>query len=245
MTRRLFLRSVFAFALLWLLAPTARAADNELTESEKAEGYVLLFNGKDLEGWRPPGTLNYCKWIVEDGAIHTCLFGGTAKYVSPGHLYTLKEYENYVLQLDFKVPAAPKGTHSGVILRVGGTPRDAEAASLEVNIYGVSSKPGHYTTGSFRHDLRAPARELLKTDGGWNHMAVTVNKNLVTIELNGEKINELNTDEFDTVGKRPDGTAHRLTKLAVKDMPRTGAIGFRDDHGGPIWYKNVKLKPLP
>jgi hypothetical protein len=230
---------------MFLLVGPLRAADNELTPAEKADGYVLLFNGKDLDGFKPPGTLNYCKWIVEEGAIRTCLFGGWAKYVSPGHLYTTREFENYILKLDVKVPPAPKGTHSGVILRVGGTPRDEEAAGLEINIYGVSQKPGNYTTGAFRHDIRAPTKEMLNKDGDWNSFVITVNKNLINVELNGEKINELNLDEWDTAGKRPDGTAHKLTKVALKDLPRKDRIGFRDDHGSPVWFKNIKLKPLP
>src|SRR5262249_43828724 len=139
------LLSAAAFVVLVVLPTAARAADNELTAEEKAEGYVLLFNGKDLDGFRPPATLNYCKWIVEDGTIRTCLFGHWAKYVPPGHLYTARAYENYVLKLDCKVPAAPKGTHSGIILRVGGQPRDDEAAGLEINIYGPQPKPGAYS----------------------------------------------------------------------------------------------------
>lgn len=234
-----------AFVLLAIVAPGARAADNELTPEDKAEGYTLLFNGMDLDGFRPPGTLNYCKWIVEEGTIRTCLFGHWAKFVAPGHLYTAREYENYVLKVDCKVPAAPKNTHSGIILRVGGKPRDDEAAGLEINIYGPQSKPNSYSTGSFRHDIRSPTKEVLKTDGGWNSFVITVNKNRIAVELNGEKINELDLDEWDTPGKRPDGTPHKLTKVALKDMPRQGAIGFRDDHGSPVWYKNVKLKPLP
>lgn len=231
--------------LVVLCSTPVRGADNELTAEEKAEGYVLLFNGKDLDGFGRPGTLHHNKWIVEDGAIRTCLFGGYAKYVPPGHLYTAKEYENYVLKLDFKVPAAPKGTHSGIILRVGGKPRDDEAAGLEINIYGSQPKPSFYSTGSFRHDIRLPAKEMLKKDGDWNAFVITVNKNKLAVELNGEKINELDLDEWDVAGKRPDGTAHKLTKMALKDLPRTGAIGFRDDHGSPVWYKNVKLKVLP
>lgn len=244
MTRR-FISPAAALAVLLASPLSVPAADNELTAAEKADGYILLFNGKDLEGFKAPGTLSYCKWIAEEGAIRTCLFGGLAKFVSPGHLYTAKEYESYVLKLDLKVPPAPKGTHSGIILRVGGTPRDDEAAGLEVNVYGVSQKPGFYTTGSFRHDIRAATKEMLNKDGDWNAMVITVNKALITVEINGEKINELNLDEWDTPGKRPDGTAQRLTKLALKDMPRKGAIGLRDDHGSPVWYKNLKLKPLP
>ncbi len=236
----------------WLLVlglaagPSAvQAADNELTAAEKADGFVLLFNGSDLDGFRPCSTLNYCKWIVEDGAIRTCLFGGRAKYVPPGHLYTAKEYENYVLKVDVRLPPAPKDTHSGIILRVGGTPPDAEAAGLEVDIYGAGRRLGPNCTGSFRHELRAPSKNAVKTDGEWNSLVIAVNKNLIQVELNGEKINQLDLDEWTTAGKRPDGTAQRLTKLALKDLPRSGRIGFRDDHGSPVWYKNIKLKPLP
>ncbi|MBL8800148.1 MAG: DUF1080 domain-containing protein [Planctomycetia bacterium] len=236
----------------WLLVvglaicPAAvQAADNELTAQEKADGYVLLFNGSDLDGFRPCSTLHYSKWIVEDGAIRTCLFGGRAKYVPPGHLYTAKDYGNYVLKVDVRLPPAPKETHSGIILRVGGTPPDAEAAGLEVDIYGAGRRLGLSCTGSFRHELRAPSKSAVKTDGDWNSFVITVNGNRIDVELNGEKINQLDLDEWTTAGKRPDGTVQRLTKLALKDMPRTGRIGFRDDHGSPIWYRNIKLKPLP
>ncbi|MGE3806848.1 MAG: DUF1080 domain-containing protein, partial [Gemmataceae bacterium] len=236
-----------ALKLTPAVAPnTGAEGDNQLSPAEKAEGYVLLFDGKNLDGFGPSyARLTHSKWIVEDGVIHTCLFGGLPKYVYPGHLYTSKEYKNYVLKFDLRVPAAPKGTHSGVILRVGGKPPDAEAAGLEVNIYGCSKKVGHYTTGSFRHDLQAPAKDALKTDGSWNHVVITVKGSLITVEINGDKVNEINLDDFATPGKRPDGSDHRLTKLAVKDMPQQGRIGFRDDHGNPVSYKNIKLKPLP
>ena len=232
-------------AFLILPVPALRAADNELTAEDKAEGYVLLFNGKDLDGFKSPGTLSYNKWIVEEGAFRTCLFGGKAKFVAPGHLYTAKEYENYVLKVDFRVPPVPKGTHSGIILRVGGKPRDDEAAGLEINIYGADQKPGPYCIGSFRHDLLSPSKNAAKTDGSWNTFVITVNGGKVAVELNGAKVNQIDLDEWDKPGQRPDGTAHKLTKLAPKDLPRKGAIGFRDDHGSPVWYQNIKLKPLP
>src|SRR4051794_19254377 len=96
-----------ALAALLALAPAARAADNELTPEEKAEGYVLLFDGRSLDRFRPIG-LGYGKWVGEDGVIRPCLFGQRAKFVPPGHLFTAREYTDYVLKLDFRVPPAPQ-----------------------------------------------------------------------------------------------------------------------------------------
>lgn len=237
----------------WLLAvvvagssfsPLA-AADNELTEPEKKDGWVLLFNGKDLNGFQSARNayVNHGKWIVEDGTINLCLFGGMARYVPPLHLLTEREFENYVLKFDFKTDAKPGNCHSGVILKIG-NPKDTETSTLEVAIYGAGQKPGHYCTGCFRHDLQAPRKNAMKAPGEWNTFEITVNRNLVKVDLNGETVNELDLKQWDKPGVRPDGTAHKMTKMALTEMPARSRIGFREDHGTPIWYRNIKLKPL-
>jgi hypothetical protein len=35
-----------------------------------------------------------------------------------------------------------------------------------------------------------------------------------------------------------------MTRMAPKDMPIRSVIGFREDHGTPVWFRNIKLKPL-
>lgn len=214
------------------------AEDNVLTPEEKKAGFVLLFNGQDFANFRP--SLNYGQWIVEEGAFQTCLFGQAAKYVPPPHLFTAEAYENYRLKVDFKLPPEPRDTHSGIILRVGGTPPNVEAKSLEVNIYGAGRKLGLNSTGSFRHELQAPSR---KGGGSWNHLEVIVNENRIAIEMNGETINEIDLRQWDRPGKRPDGSDHRLA-LALTELPKKDFIGFRTDHGSPIWFKNVKIQVL-
>ena len=39
-----------------------------------------------------------------------------------------------------------------------------------------------------------------------------------------------------------DGSKDKF-RTAYKDMPRRGHVGFQD-HGKPVWYRNVKVKPL-
>jgi hypothetical protein len=159
------------------------------------------------------------------------------------HLFTREEFENYVLTLDVRTSPDPRRGHSGVILRIG-RPENVEQTTLEVAIYGAAGRVGEYCTGAFRHHLRPPDKAAARPAGEWNRMVVTVDRNRIEVELNGEKVNRLNLEEWDTPGKRPDGTDHRLTRMALKDMPGRGPIGFREDHGEPVWFKNVKLKPL-
>lgn len=230
-----------AWVALLLLSPVCRGEDNVLTPEETKSGYALLFNGQDFGRFRP--SLNYGQWIVEEGAFRTCLFGQAAKYVTPPHLFTAESYENYQLKVDFRLPPEPRDTHSGIILRVGGTPPNVEAKSLEVNIYGAGRKLGLSSTGSFRHDLQAPSKNALKGGGAWNQFHISVRANRVTVELNGEPINELNLAQWDKPGKRPDGSDHRLP-MALTELPKRDVIGFRTDHGNPIWFKNAKIRVL-
>ena len=93
-------------ALLLLLTAGTLAADNELTPQERAAGWVLLFDGKTLDGWitnnREPS-----KVPVEDGAINPHGCGG---YM----LIHERQWSNFVLSLDFKIS---KGCNSGIFVR--------------------------------------------------------------------------------------------------------------------------------
>ncbi len=65
---------------------------------------------------------------------------------------------------------------------------------------------------------------------------------IITVAVNGEEVSSLNCDDYPEKGKRPDGSRHKFG-VAIKDLPRTGYLGFQD-HGQKCWYKNVKLLEL-
>jgi len=222
-------RALIGLCCLALVVSTTRAADNELTAEEKKEGYQLLFNGKDLKGWHRTSA-GYGGWRVEDGAI--CLDKGG------GMLYADGEYDNFVLKIDFKMS---KGCNSGVFLRVG-DPKNEVQTGLEVQVQDdAGKKPNRNSCGSI-YDLVAPTKDKVKPAGEWNTYVITCNKNRITVELNGEKITEINVDEWDKPEQRPDGTKHKYKK-AIKDFPRKGLIGMQD-HGQAVCYKNIKLMPI-
>src|SRR5438034_9827050 len=71
---------------------SAQGQNNALTRKESADGWMLLFDGKSLNGWEPHVGGD---WKVEDGAL---VCPGT----TPGWLGTSDSFSNYVLKLEFR-----------------------------------------------------------------------------------------------------------------------------------------------
>ncbi len=152
-----------------------------------------------------------------------------------------KPWSDFVLQLDFKI--SPH-CNSGVFVRTFPlTPREGKDVGyngIEVAV-DDTTEAGFHDTGAI-YDLVKPVKNAMKPVGQWNHMVVTCDKNLITVELNGEMVSRMDLDQWTTKNRRPDGSEHKFD-VAYKDHPRHGYIGLQD-HGGECWYKNIKLKPL-
>ncbi len=210
------------------LPSAASAGENELTAKEKAEGWRLLFNGKDLTGWK----CNNGKPVatpVEEGAIVPYKAGG---YV----VVNERQYGDFILSCDVKQSTA--NCNSGVFFRIGNL-KDPVQTGFEVQVY----KPG---TGM--HDFGAiydlvPAKKAdIHPAGEWNHMEITCRGPKITVRVNGELVSQIDCDEWTQPGKRLDGSKNKF-KMAVKDFPRVGYLGFQD-HGQKCWYRNVKILEL-
>jgi len=227
------MRTTLAIAILLLTGVNLSAADNELTPKEKADGWLLLFDGKSLDGWMTSSE-KPSKTPVEDGCINP--------HKSGGYMLVHKEmWENFVLSCEYKI--SPK-CNSGIFVRTYSLkPRpgkDVGFNGIEVAIddtYGT----GYHDPGAL-YDLVKPTRQTQKPAGHWNHIVITCDKNRILVELNGEVVTKADLDEFTKPNLRPDGTPHKFD-VAYKDHPRKGYIGLQD-HGSPCWYKNIKLKPL-
>ncbi len=227
------MRSACCCLMLLVFVSPVLAADNELTAQEKADGWLLLFDGKTLDGWMT-STGKPSKAPVEDGAINPHKCGG--------YMMVHKEpVENFVLACDFKLS---KRCNSGIFIRTYSlTPRpgkDVGFNGIEVAIDDTKGA-GYHDTGAI-YDLVKPKKNAMKPAGEWNHIVITCDKSVIEVELNGEKVTRMDQDEWPKPNVRPDGTPHKFD-VAFKDHPRKGYIGFQD-HGAPCWFKNIKLKPL-
>jgi len=207
--------------------------DNKLTAEEKADAWMLLFDGKTLEGWKT-SDLKPSRKPVENGCLNPYNCGG---YM----LVHEEQWKDFVLKFDFIVS---KGCNSGVFVRTYPlTPKpglDVGFNGIEMQI--MDSPAADYHSGGAIYDLVKPAKNAMKPAGEWNRAEITCYDNEIKVVLNGETVAEMDLDEWTEPYKRPDGTKHKFP-TAYKDHPRRGYIGLQD-HGSPCWFKNVKLLPL-
>jgi hypothetical protein len=223
------------FCLLNLtISVHAESALNSLTEKERQAGWQLLFDGRTTKGWMTIAGEHLPARHVQDGSLnpHPCDY--MLVYDSP--------LENYVLALDFKITPH---CNSGIFVRTmpltrrGG--KDVGYNGIEIAIDDTKTA-GYVDTGAF-YDLVKPKKNAMKPVGEWNHFVITSDRNRMSVVLNGERVSQIDLDEWREPNKRPDSTAHKFD-VAYKDHPRKGYIGLQD-HGSDCWFRNIKLKPLP
>lgn len=186
-----------------------------------------LFNSIDFAGWQLADGKAITKgWVVKDGAM--------VREAAGGDIWTKDRFGDFVLDLEFKTAG-----NSGVFIRTD-NPKDNVQTGIEIQVDVPMGKPGKHSVGAL-YDLVAPSKENAKKDD-WNKMTVTAKGSMLSVEINGEKVNEMDLDRWTTGGMNPDGTTNKF-KTALKDFKREGHIGLQD-HGAAVSYRNIRVKPL-
>lgn len=185
---------------------------------------VTLFDGKSLDQWMDASG-GATKWIIKDGVM--CGQKGS------GDIWTKARYGDFTLELEFKTTG-----NSGVFFRTD-NPKNNVQTGIEIQVENPGG-PDTHSVGAI-YDLVAPSKCTAKKDD-WNKYIITCRGPLITVECNGEKVNEMNLDKWTEAGKNPDGSGNKF-KTALKDFKREGHIGFQD-HGHGVCYRNVKITPL-
>ena len=148
------------------------------TQNSSDSGWISLFNGKDLTGWTIHGTE---KWYVENGEL-VCESGPEKKY---GYLSTNKNYDNFILDLKFKLEA---NGNSGVFIRSG--IEGVKISGWQVEVAPQAEKTAgiyeSYGRGWIIKPKPADTVALKPTD--WNHMKIRAVGDEVTTWLNGRQM---------------------------------------------------------
>jgi hypothetical protein len=213
---------------------------NKLTDEEKADGWKLLFDGTTAEGWR-----NFRKkeisdgWKVIDGAL-------TRVNKTAGDIVYEKPFENFILELDYKVP---EHANSGIMLRCSEDQRTAWATGIEFQLLDNTDPHGDSEKSGWAYALYHPADDpktgkpldATKPIGHWNHVKIVYNGPHVEHWMNGVKYCEfeIGSDEFN----------ERVKNCKFKSMPKfaknkAGLIALQGDHGN-VSFANIKIKELP
>jgi hypothetical protein len=193
--------------------------------AQSKDGFVPLFNGKDLDGWEvresKPGDKD--KWSVNDNLLIAKPGGGW--------IGTKKMYGDFVLKLDWKIF---DGGNSGVFLRVPDYKgKDSPSGhGMEIQILDNNSpqykgklKPYQYCAGLYH--FQGPSKEMFKGAGRWNAYEITCKGPVIQVVFNGEKVIDADATKDETLNKRP----------------RVGYIGLQN-HGTGVEFRNVMIKVL-
>ncbi len=180
-----------------------------------ADGWVPLFNGKDLEGWQQINGI--AKYEAQGGAIV-----GTSVPDSPNSfLCTKKQYSDFELEFEVKVD---KELNSGVQIRSESKP---DYQNGRVHGYQVEIAVGGFSGGIYDEARRgkflnaeAPTDEIkaLLKENEWNKYRVVCQGNRIQTWVNGVKVTDLKDDltRSGFIGLQVHGVGKRTEPLRVE-----------------------------
>jgi HEAT repeat protein len=214
-----------------------------LDEMPKEKGFISLFNGKDLTGWKgllaapndnplkrallKPQELAKAQtaadeqmrrdWIVENGLL---------AYV--GHSYnnlcTDRKYGDFEMYVDWMLDPAGPEADAGVYLR--GTP---QVQIWDISRTNVGAQVG---SGGLYNNQTHPSKPLKLADnklGEWNTLYIKMIGDRVTVQLNGERV--VDNVILENYWNR---------NLPVPDFEQIELQA----HGSKVYYRNIYVKEL-
>jgi hypothetical protein len=227
------------------------------TPAAEKDGFVPLFNGKDLTGWKIPEGDNG-HWKVMDGVID---YDAESEGKKEKSLFSEKEYSDYILRVDWRIKETPYiNPNVPYILPDGTHARDVNGKELKLSL--PDSDSGIYVRGSATHqvniwcwpigsgemygvrmdskrpiELRSavtPRTQADKPVGQWNTFEITVRGKTVTVALNGKTV---------------------IPGATIPDLPERGAVVLQH-HGSKrdgkwtsppalVQFRNISIKELP
>jgi hypothetical protein len=203
-------------------------------ESETPEGFVSIFDGETLSGWKHDKETS--NWTASGGILkHNGKAGPTT------HLWTEKSYKDFTMVLDWRWSGRGQMKMQPVILPDGTHKEKAEVEELDsgvlmrgemksqVNIWnwtvGSGEVYGYRMDKNMPAEVKAAVTPKLKADkplGEWNRMEITLKGDRLSVILNGKQV---------------------IENAQLPDVPKEGPIGLQH-HGQAIDFANIAIKEL-
>jgi hypothetical protein len=222
------------------LAAPSGASLNVLTARERVQGWKLLFDGRDLNGWRSyGGGAPSPSWSVRDGAL---MLTGTSHKMSGADLVTTDSYATFELQLDWKIEP---GGNSGVLYLARAVPETKfiYETGLEMQILDDTGHPDgkfpSHRAGSL-YDLTVPPPGIANPVGSWNHARLLVEPGHIRQWLNGKLTADVS---YGDAAWRDRVAQSKFAKMPLFGTFASGLIGLQD-HGEPAAFRNIKIRRL-
>lgn len=244
---------IFAASLALILVHSVVAQDPK--EKPSGDGWVSLFNGKDLSGWIVPEGDNG-HWKVLDGVID---YDAQSEAKGDKNLWTEKEYGDFVLHIDWKIKETTGKYPMPIVLPDGSEKLDEKgnmithlrpnadsgiyvrgSSKSQINIWcwpiGSGEVYGYRRDRSMPAEVRAGVTPKVNADrpvGEWNTFEITMKGELLTVVLNGQTV---------------------IENAKLPGVPEKGKIALQH-HGGIrngefipasslVQFKNIYIKEL-
>jgi uncharacterized protein len=188
---------------------------NKLSAAEAADGFKLLFNGRDLAGWHVRVTERPNSWSVQNGMLCNTLPPG-------GHgvdLISDEKFKDFIVRYEYQVP--PK-SNSGFYLR----------GRHEIQIFDDGAPDGH--DKGLNGDIYNTASCVLKASrkpGQWQTVEARMVGQRITVILNGIKVHDNVLCDH--------GTGSQLDD----NVNEPGPMFLQGDHGA-VGFRNIRIKSL-
>jgi len=225
-------------------APAAEASLNGLTDAEKNDGWVLLFDGSTKKGWHVYNNKSDgSAWVVSDGTLH--LEPKEKKdfqTAGGGDIVTDSVFENFDLKLEWKIDTAG---NSGIMFNVQEAPKYEYPFHTGPEVQ-VLDNQRHEDAKIIKHragdlyDLITSKPETVKPALEWNQVEIVSDKGALSILQNGTKV--VSTTMWD------DNWRKMIAGSKFKEWKdfgtfKKGRIDLQD-HGCKVWFRNIKIKKL-
>ena len=207
--------------------PNESSTITHLTESEKQEGFVQLFDGTNFDNW----VGNKAGYLLKDGVIEV-----NPEAKGGGNLYTKEEYSDFIYRFEFQLTP---GANNGIGIHA---PLEGDAAYVGMEIQVLDNEHPMYANlkpyqyhGSV-YGIVPAKRGFLKPTGEWNQEEIMIQGSKIKVILNGTVITEADLKEA-----TKNGTMDHNEHPGLKNT--TGHIGFLG-HGDVVRFKNIRIKKL-
>ena len=201
----------------------------QVSDEEKAEGFVPMFNGIDMSGWIG----NLKDYIPQDGVIKCDPSQGGS-----GNLYADKEYSDFIMRFEFQLtPAANNGLGIRTPLKGDAAYEGMELQILDNEALEYKDLQTYQYHGSVYGVIPAK-RGYLKPVGEWNYQEVVAEGNHIKVTLNGTVILD---GDIAQASKNFTETADKRQHPGLSN--KSGYIGFLG-HGSELAFRNLRIKDL-
>ena len=210
------------------------AAPNTLTPAEETAGWRLLFDGRGLDQWR-----GYKRETLPDG--WKAVDGTMARVGDGGDIVTKETFGSFELRFDWKIDT---GSNGGVFF---GVSEEGDVAWHSGPEFQILHNAGHpdgrspVTSAGSNFAVSPPVRDVTRPVGEWNEARLTVDGPRVTHWMNGVELLEY---ELDSPTWRAAVAASKFAELPLYGRVSPGHIAIQD-HGDPVWFRNLKIRRLP